>query len=834
MNSIHNYSEYGFSGNESNVNESNVNERRCSENRYDSSRAFLETNEKRSDFISASVSNNGCYDVSNRKVIDKEYIKDNIKTGFNEINICGKINMVNNIRDRSYDNTFNSLKNQSIITNDNSTTASSTITSTGTTTTGILNNNYDNCSNRSNSSSIYNNSRNNTNVVDNNINCINNGINTNLSKANQGVRLYNNIDMSYIYKKYDKNGLIYCKKIKFHLKNEKDNALIDFLIVKINTLKNANGKPYMRLELSSDKNEFFFYYLDLFEENYENIKKEQRLVINFNLFPFKFIDLLEECVIESETCESIEEQRLNAVLIVENNVLNMNGIVNDMSEHICNDINNENSSNNSYKGYNNDTYDSYIGTNYGSTKNTHNSYSSNNKDSKDQKSITNCAILNLVETNQFKELTHLSLILKKTNHENIIKSFCTNLKYLKLYNNNIIQKLNDELIINNKNLLEMQSLDKTIENLEKKIKLIKCDFNNTLTNDIQSLKSEHEKILIEKEKKYSCENNELKSSIENLKKKCNDLSNVKDTNEHQIFNLTNKVTNLKSELDEKNNNLLKLVKEKENLEKEYNELKKENNNISIEFSHLKNKYDKECENHISNNSSYESIKLNNTTLEHELKTYKERNTKLQKEMNVAIDEINKGNDIITKLQNQLKKMKDKLKSKTIEHASVEQITTKNMNEINKLQTDLKTLQSKLNEKESAETSLKNELDMMHRKNEELAKELNISREVNLRLNKEINNNSLDMYSFKMNNMGGMPIPLNNIPGQDFQVDTNLLDTNLFTKLKANLKNATPINSITPYGIDNNATNMNLMNGKIDALDMDDIYNKPVKFIPPGI
>ncbi|KYO01771.1 putative spindle assembly abnormal protein 6, partial [Plasmodium gaboni] len=32
----------------------------------------------------------------------------------------------------------------------------------------------------------------------------------------------------------------------------------------------------------------------------------------------------------------------------------------------------------------------------------------------------------------------------------------------------------------------------------------------------------------------------------------------------------------------------------------------------------------------------------------------------------------------------------------------------------------------------------------------------------------------------------------------------------------------------------NMNHMNLMNGKIDTLDMNDRYNKPVKFIPPGI
>ncbi|CRH01058.1 spindle assembly abnormal protein 6, putative [Plasmodium relictum] len=655
------------------------------------------------------------------------------------------------------------------------------------------NNNYmDNISNNKTYNDLINNTKNKSSL---------NTINE--DKFNNSLKLYSNIDMSFIYNKYDKNGLIYCKKIRFHLKNERDNDYTHFLIVKINTLKSLSGKQYMRLELSDDKNESFFYYLDLFEENYEKIKKEQKLVINFNLFPFKFIDLLEECVLECEQYEDIDDQRLNAVLIFENKTNDQNNNFN---------LNGENE--NTYNKLNNFNH-------YKNEKN---------------KAVEN-AILNLVEINQFKELTHLSLILKKADNENVIKYLCNNLKYIKEYNEEIIKKLNEEIINNNKGSMEIKNLENTIEKLENTIKTLKNDFNSALNNDINNLKEKHineinnlkeeyQKIIDKKDEKFTNENDELKKDLENFKNKFNDLNELNENNEKQIFNLNSKVKTMKNELEEKNINFLKLLKEKENIENEKNELEKYKNTFTIEFNNLKSKYEKECESNLSNNSSFENIKISNSTLESELKRYKERNVKLEKEINIAIDEINKGNDIITKLQNQLKKMKDKLKTKTLEHENIEKTSSQNINEINKLQNDIRELQIKLNEKCSSEENLKREVDNLKRKNEEIIKELNISREVNLRLNKEITNKNLDQYSTKLGNLGAP----NGLSGINLPIDTNLLDKDLFTKLKANLKNST----VPTYTPESNMNNLNLITGKIATLDINDRYNKPVKFIPPGI
>ncbi|SBT77841.1 spindle assembly abnormal protein 6, putative [Plasmodium ovale] len=560
-------------------------------------------------------------------------------------------------------------------------------------------------------------------------------------------RMHSSLDMSCIYNKYDKNGLIYCKKIKFHMKNERENDYIDFLVVKINTLKNAVGKSYMRLELSNDKKESFFYYLDLFEENYENIKKEQKLVINFNLFPFKFIDLLEECVLESEQCEDADEQRLNAVLILEQKAGG------DPS----------NTATSGYSGGYNSAYNSgYSGGYTGAYNGAHGGHSGYGRNTSPAQSPQNGrdgrgpeqAILNLVEINQFKELTHLSLVLRRADSDSVITYLCNSIRYIKEYNEEVIKKLNEEIVTNNKSSLQIKSLQKNIEKMEKGIAIMKADFSNTLTNDIHNLREEHQKIIEMKEEKYFSENKDLKKDVENLKNKCTQLNQTNENNEQKIFYLTSQVKTLKNELEEKNINFVKLVKEKENIEEEKYILEKEKKTYTVELNDLKCKYEKECESNISNSSSYESIKINNSSLEIELKKYKDRNEKLEKEINVAIDEINKGNDIITKLQSQLKKMKDKLKTKAAEHADFEKRSTQNACEIGKLQGEINSLQVRLAEKEAAHDTLRRDLEHAHKKNEEILKELNISREVNLRLNKEITNNSLDMYTVKLNNMGG--------------------------------------------------------------------------------
>ncbi|EUD66343.1 hypothetical protein C922_03259 [Plasmodium inui San Antonio 1] len=607
-------------------------------------------------------------------------------------------------------------------------------------------------------------------------------------------KLQKNLDMSSIYNKYDQNGLLYCKAIKFLMKSETKHNYVKPLTVKINNLKSIGGKPYMRLELSDDSNELFFYYLDLYEENYESIKREQKLVINFDLFPFKFMDLLEECVLENEQCEKVEDQRLRAVLM-----LDSSGRMLERDAHNYGSSGNDNAGG-KMGGSPHSYYSNHSNTGYNSGGSNNPSYgrpygcSGNN--GKEEKNAE-CALLNLVEINQFKELTHLSLQLKRADHENVISYLCNNIKYIKAYNGEIIGKLNEEIVQNGQNMVEIKGLQKTIEMLEKNIENLKCDFNNTLNNDINRLRKEHERIIEKKEEKFNCENEELKKDLESLKNKFTQLNEMNQNYEQKIFYLNGKVKNLKNELEEKNTNFVKLVKEKEDIECAKCELEKYKSEFTVEFNNLKSKYERECESNISNSSSFESIKISNSNLETELKKYKDRNGKLEKEINIAIDEINKGNDIITKLQTQLRKMKDKLKCKTIEHINVEKVSSQNVSEIGKLQGEVKALQEKLAQRESSEEALRREVDALQRRNDEMAKELNISREVNLRLNKEITNNNLDMYAAKLN-MGGPP---NVVPGANFRVDTNLLDKDLFTKLKANLKSSTTPGPSPAYAMD---------------------------------
>ncbi|SOV12200.1 spindle assembly abnormal protein 6, putative [Plasmodium gaboni] len=833
MNSVHNYNEYLYNNNETdngNISrDNNNNNNNMSNNNCNSNINYFDSHEKRNDSLN-NINDNSLYRSKvSLKAEENRYVQNNFQVNYDIMDGRDRMEDINNSIKKYTDIIIcnkRNTNNESVMNNVNNM--------------NNMNNNYKN--NSLNGCHIINVGSN--NPYDNNTEITDNNNNNN---NNNSVILYKPIDMSFIYKTYDKNGMIYCKRIKFYLKKEREHDYTDYLIVKINSLKGPGGKPYMRLELSDDKKEFFFYYLDLYEENYEKIKKEQKLVINFNLFPFKFIDLLEECVLENDNYEHMEDQRLNAVLIftdsslkdsISNNNINNN---NTNNNHINNNnnSNSNNNNNNNCNVYNLSEEHGMAGNqnrnNFEAHKNSdyNNSYYYNDKRLLSNK-VNICdgnAILNLVEINQFKELTHLSLVLKKGDNANIITHLCNNITYVKEYNKEIINKLNDELIKNNKSNIDIKNFQKTIEQLENKMKVLTNNFNHTLNNDINNLKETHQKIIIEKEERYNQQNDELKKIVDNFKNKCNELHEMNETQETTIFHLNSKIKNLKNELEEKNFNLLKIIKEKESIESEKEKLEKYKNTFTLEFNDLKNKYEKECESNLSNNSSFESIKLSNTNLETELKKYKERNFKLENEINIAIDEINKGNDIITKLQTQLKKMKDKLKNKTLEHENLEKMNSQNEKQITQLNNELKNLKDTIEQQNVAQENIKKENDMLKKKYDELVKELNISREVNLRLNKEITNNNLDIYNTKLNPMAPTP---NVLSGVNFRVDTNLLDKDLFTKLKANLKNSSIPNNVPGYTLDSNMNHMNLMNGKIDTLDMNDRYNKPVKFIPPGI
>lgn len=102
--------------------------------------------------------------------------------------------------------------------------------------------------------------------------------------------------------------------------------------------------------------------------------------------------------------------------------------------------------------------------------------------------------------------------------------------------------------------------------------------------------------------------------------------------------------------------------------------------------------------------------------------YKSQNSRLEDSLNKATEEINKGNDIIRRLQNDFKAMKSKMKLKNVMTLQQEKLLDERSGQIETLRGDLDEVKAELKKKEEENESL-------HEKVGELEKKVGESKKV---------------------------------------------------------------------------------------------------------
>ena len=70
-------------------------------------------------------------------------------------------------------------------------------------------------------------------------------------------------------------------------------------------MQKPSTQQLLRIEFTDENDPFFLFYLEVCEEAFHQLKKEQNLSINFVTFPSKFIELLNFCM-QAQLDESIK------------------------------------------------------------------------------------------------------------------------------------------------------------------------------------------------------------------------------------------------------------------------------------------------------------------------------------------------------------------------------------------------------------------------------------------------------------------------------------------------------------------------------------------------
>ena len=535
------------------------------------------------------------------------------------------------------------------------------------------------------------------------------------------------------------------------IKSEKNNSIEP---MKISIIKLLEKQPHLIIQVTNPNDPLFLYSLDLSEIEYQQLKTEQSLLVDFQNFPdfitkmFYFCkndkDDIYSCVL---TLGGIGENNFssggNGILTVEEKTQyrKLNHLI--LKLQAANDL--------SLKKYLSDV-------------------------SKEYKEKFENLSLKYSDLNQNYEMIQKENLNLKENLQKIEYEHKTSLDNLLNEKNKEINLIKENNFKENKKQLELMESDKnkTISDLENRISQLQGILDDATKNKTQ-LEEHKLKLEINQkdlEGKFAISNTELnvyKTEITNLRQENADLNKKCLSYEKNLTEFNFKNESILKQLEEKNKSL-------ENMKQLIDSLNKQRD---------------------SNEDTIKSLKASNNKLENKLQ--------------LSIKEINKGNDIIQRLQNDIKNQKSKLKSTKNELNTQEQLINQKQILLDEQNKTIKDLKRDNETKEQEIIGLKNQINNYNNKLNENEKLIEENKQMILYLNKNLNENSKNPFKSRFNNYTSLDINnINNInPNQINNASFGLGNNNLNTmNIKSNNIDTNNNLNINTFNNNNNEIDQN--------------------------
>ena len=535
------------------------------------------------------------------------------------------------------------------------------------------------------------------------------------------------------------------------IKSEKNNSIEP---MKISIIKLLEKQPHLIIQVTNPNDPLFLYSLDLSEIEYQQLKTEQSLLVDFQNFPdfitkmFYFCkndkDDIYSCVL---TLGGIGENNFssggNGILTVEEKTQyrKLKHLI--LKLQAANDL--------SLKKYLSDV-------------------------SKEYKEKFENLSLKYSDLNQNYEMIQKENLNLKENLQKIEYEHKTSLDNLLNEKNKEINLIKENNFKENKKQLELMESDKnkTISDLENRISQLQGILDDATKNKTQ-LEEHKLKLEINQkdlEGKFAISNTELnvyKTEITNLRQENADLNKKCLSYEKNLTEFNFKNESILKQLEEKNKSL-------ENMKQLIDSLNKQRD---------------------SNEDTIKSLKASNNKLENKLQ--------------LSIKEINKGNDIIQRLQNDIKNQKSKIKSTKNELNTQEQLINQKQILLDEQNKTIKDLKRDNETKEQEIIGLKNQINNYNNKLNENEKLIEENKQMILYLNKNLNENSKNPFKSRFNNYTSLDINnINNInPTQINNASFGLGNNNLNTmNIKSNNIDTNNNLNINTFNNNNNEIEQN--------------------------
>ncbi|XP_073489066.1 spindle assembly abnormal protein 6 homolog isoform X1 [Aquarana catesbeiana] len=460
------------------------------------------------------------------------------------------------------------------------------------------------------------------------------------------------------------------------------------LTVETHLLTNPVHKKDLIVRLSDDTDPFFLYSLTLGEEDFLSLKNQQGLLVEFSAFPQRFIDLLEQCILEQDK----PVPRFLLQLLTSSNGLDCMA-----------------------------------------------------------------TSLNIIETNPFKHLIHLSLKLMEGSDSDVKKYLATCIKSLKLENYVLkgkLQKSEEELF--QKLSVTQQALAEKCKELDKLSNEWTSRTSLLTSRHTQEIAAEREKVL-QLQTQYQLQHEQQKKELESsynrtiqhlegrvceLEAVNKDLTEKKYKSESCIRELKGKLSAMEEENYRAKQEASSLRRENSTLDSECHEKEKHLNQYKMRTAVLEQEVKDKEQVVLRSTEACESAQEHKKKLEESLEQKQLQIGKLETTVKSLSEELIKANEIIKKLQTDLKKLVDKMKLKNAVTMKQEKLLGEKEQLLQNERLELTNVKHALKIKEEEVLKIQEKLDNTVEKLEESKQLLKTNENVISWLNKQLNENKI--------------------------------------------------------------------------------------------
>ena len=589
--------------------------------------------------------------------------------------------------------------------------------------------------------------------------------NTNNQMANS-MNLYNQYHSPLSISKEEMNSQIFPinkeKRTEIELnmviiKSEKNTSIEP---MKISIIKLLEKQPHLIIQVTNPNDPLFLYSLDLSEIEYQQLKAEQSLLVDFQNFPDFITKMFFYCKNDKEDIYSCV---LNLGAIGENNFATMSNGTLSVEE-------------------------------------------------KTQYRKLNHLILKLQAANDITLKKYLSDVSKeyKEKFENLAQKFSDlNQNY------EIIQKENSNL---KENLQKIEyehktSLDNLLNEKNKEINSIKENNFLETKKQLETMESDKNKIISDLENKIS----QLQGILDDATKNKTQLEEHKLKLEINQKDLEGKFAISNTELNVYKTEITNLRQENSDLNKKCLNYEKNLTEFNFKNESILKQLEEKNKSLENMKQLIDSLNKQRDSNEDTIKSLKASNNKLENKLQLSIKEINKGNDIIQRLQNDIKNQKSKIKSSKNELSTQEQLINQKQILLEEQNKTIKDLKRDNEAKEQEIIGLKNQINNYNNKLNENEKLIEENKQMILYLNKNLNENSKNPFKSRFN-YSSLDVNNNQINSGSFGLgNNNNLNLNINNmkniETNSNLNNNLNINNELDqnFGIHSQTSNKQINN-----------------------